>query len=348
MDHLFLLFCLAWARAGDRPSPRKSCGWPAQRRSRDFHNRHLDSRSRVLDLWRWQLGFGPQEEPALPRGMVPPYQAAIITPDLVQLNRPDPAKIQVTWVGHSTFLIQMAGVNILTDPIWSERASPVTFAGPKRHAPPGLKWQNLPTIDAVVISHNHYDHLDLATVKRLGNQSGFFVPLGLARWFNEAGLSNVVELDWGESAGLGSIKLHSVPAQHFSSRGLFDRDVSLWSSWVLEGPSGRVFFSCDTGYSPDFKEIGERFSPVRLSLLPIGGYQPRWFMRPMHVDPPEAVKIHQDLRSRQSIGMHWGTFKLTDEPLGEPPLYLARSLAEASLAPESFLVLKIGETRAFQ
>ncbi len=346
MNNFFLLFCLALARnrSGSTPPSR----WPAQRGSRNFRNLHLSPRSRVLDLLRWQLGFGPQEEPAWPQDMVPPYGAAIMAPNLAQLHHPDPTRIQVTWIGHSTFLVQMAGINLLTDPIWSERASPVDFAGPKRYVPPGLKWQDLPAIDAVIISHNHYDHLDLPTVKRLGHRPSFFVPLGLARWFRSAGLSKVVELDWGESAGWGPIKFHSVPAQHFSSRGLFDRDASLWASWVLEGPSGRLFFSSDSGYSPDFKEIGARFGPLRLSLLPIGGYQPRWFMRPMHVDPPEAVKIHQDLRSQQSIGMHWGTFKLTDEPLSEPPLYLARSLTEAGLPPESFLVLKIGETRAFR
>jgi N-acyl-phosphatidylethanolamine-hydrolysing phospholipase D len=347
MHHLCLFFGLALVRAG-RPGLPPCSRWPPHGGPRGFRNLHLDPTSRVLDLLRWQLGFGPREEPALPPEMVPPYRAAIMAPDLGRINRPDPTQIQVTWIGHSTFLVQMAGINILTDPIWSERASPTPWAGPKRYVPPGLNWQDLPGIDAVIISHNHYDHLDLATVKRLGKGTGFFVPLGLARWFRGAGLSKVVELDWGEAAGLGPIRLHCVPAQHFSSRGLFDRDVSLWASWVLEGPPGRLFFACDTGYSPDFKEIGAHFGPVRLSLLPIGGYQPRWFMRPMHVDPPEAVKIHRDLRSQQSIGMHWGTFKLTDEPLGEPPLYLARSLSEAGLAAESFLVLKIGETRTFR
>jgi N-acyl-phosphatidylethanolamine-hydrolysing phospholipase D len=347
MHYSFLLSCLTSAWAGERPGPPPFSWWPPHGGPRGFRNLHLKPQSRVLDLLRWQLGLGPQEEPALPREMVPPYRPAIMAPDLVQLNNPDPTRIQVTWIGHSTFLVQVAGINLLTDPIWSERASPSPFAGPKRYVPPGLNWQNLPSIDAVIISHNHYDHLDLATVKRLGYRPGFFVPLGLARWFRSVGRHKVVELDWGESAGLGPLKFHSVPAQHFSSRGLFDRDVSLWASWVLEGPSGMVFFSSDSGYSPDFKEIGARFGPFRLSLLPIGGYQPRWFMRPMHIDPPEAVKIHQDLRSQQSIGMHWGTFKLTDEPLDEPPVYLARSLAEAGLPPETFLVLKIGETRTF-
>ena len=183
MNHSFLVFCLALARAGDRLRPPSSPRWPAQRGRRNFRNLHLNPRSRILDLLRWQWGYGPPEEPALPPGMVPPYRPAIMAPDLLRINRPEPAGIQVTWIGHSTFLVQMAGLNLLTDPIWSERASPVTFAGPKRYAPPGLNWQNLPSIDAVVISHNHYDHLDLATVKRLGPRPAFFVPLGLIFYF---------------------------------------------------------------------------------------------------------------------------------------------------------------------
>ena len=253
----------------------------------------------------------------------------------------------MTWIGHSTFLVQVAGLNLLTDPIFSERASPVSFAGPRRYAPPGLSWAELPRIDAVVISHNHYDHLDLATVKRLGNHTRFFVPLGVAAWFREAGIDNVVELDWGQQAEFGPLTFHCVPAQHFSARGLRDRNAVHWCSWVLETPGGKVFFSCDTGYSPDARNIGEGFGPFRLSLLPIGGYQPRWFMSTMHVNPPEAVKMHRDLRSEQSLGMHWGTFKLTDEPMGEPPLYLARALKEAAVPAEEFQVLKIGETRVF-
>jgi N-acyl-phosphatidylethanolamine-hydrolysing phospholipase D len=280
-------------------------------------------------------------KPGAPAGGSPPT-GRIATPTLT-INGPDLHRIQVTWIGHSTFLVQVAGLNLLTDPIFSERASPVSFAGPRRYAPPGLSWGQLPRIDAVVISHNHYDHLDLATVKRLGNRTRFFVPLGVAAWFRDAGIDNVVELDWGQQAEFGPLTFHCVPAQHFSARGLRDRNTVLWCSWVLETP-GESLFSCDTlsrcpGHRRGFGPLG--------SPSPIGGYQPRWFMRKMHVNPPEAVKMHLDLRSEQSLGMHWGTFKLTDEPMGEPPLYLARALKEAAVPAEEFQVLKIGETRVF-
>jgi N-acyl-phosphatidylethanolamine-hydrolysing phospholipase D len=341
-----LISCLALASGCGQPTDAFEV--PPHRSPQGFHNLYLKPpQERPLGFFRWKLGLGPHESPALPTEEVPPYRPQIATPDLNHINGPDPRRIQVTWIGHSTFLVQVAGLNLLTDPIFSERASPVTFAGPRRYAPPGLSWGQLPRIDAVVISHNHYDHLDLATVTRLGNRIRFFVPLGVAAWFREAGINNVVELDWGQQAEFGPLTFHCVPAQHFSARGLRDRNAVLWCSWVLETPGGKVFFSCDTGYSPDARDIGEAFGPFRLSLLPIGGYQPRWFMGNMHVNPPEAVKMHRDLRSDQSLGMHWGTFKLTDEPMGEPPLYLARALKEAAVSAEEFQVLKIGETRVF-
>jgi N-acyl-phosphatidylethanolamine-hydrolysing phospholipase D len=174
------------------------------------------------------------------------------------------------------------------------------------------------------------------------------VPLGLAAWFQASGLEKVTELDWWQSAVLGPVRFHSVPVQHFSQRTPFNRNQSLWCGWVLETPAGKIFFGGDTGYSQDFQEIGARFGPLRLALLPIGGYQPRWFMKSMHLNPPEAVRVHRDLRARVSIGMHWGTFKLTDEPLGEPPVYLQQTLREAGIPPEQFITLGIGETRSFQ
>lgn len=344
---VFILSFLAVLGGCDRPGGSSSPSSPPHHGPRGFRNLHLKPQpSRLLGLLRWQLGLGPKEEPALPPEAVPPYRPEVLPPDLNHLNSPDPGRIQVTWIGHATFLLQIAGLNILTDPIFSERASPFSFAGPKRIAPPGVPWEDLPRIDAVIISHNHYDHLDAATVKNLGNRPRFLVPLGLAAWFEKAGLHNVVDLDWWQFADLGPLRFHCVPAQHFSSRSLFDRDATLWSCWVVETPAGRIFFSGDTGYGPDFQEIGARFGPLRLSLLPIGGYRPRWFMRAMHVNPEEAVRMHQDLRSQQSIGMHWGTFQLTDEPLGEPPLFLRRALGQAGIPEEKFVVMKIGETRA--
>lgn len=321
---------------------------PAHHFSGGFKNLHINSQNRRGDFFRWRFGFGPQEEPALPPDTVPAYQARVVAPDLNSLNHADPGTIQITWLGHATFLIQVAGLNILTDPMFSDRASPVNFAGPRRLAPSPLRQEDLPPIQATVISHNHYDHLDRVSVKKLGNQVKFFVPLGLSKWFREAGLDRVTELDWWQSTEFESIRFHCVPAQHFSIRTPFDANKVLWAGWVLSTPVGNIFFAGDTGYSSDFQEIGRTFGPMRLSLIPIGGYMPRWFMKPMHLDPREAVLVHQDVRSHQSIGMHWGTFKLTEEALAEPPLFLQKALSEKNLSPDKFIALNIGETRIFR
>ncbi|MDI6853712.1 MAG: MBL fold metallo-hydrolase [Deltaproteobacteria bacterium] len=320
---------------------------PPHHAAEGFRNVYISQDGRFWDFWRWKLGLGPEEESALPPEEVPPYEPRLATPDLNQLHHPDPQKIQVTWIGHATFLIQTAGVNLLTDPMFSDRASPLSFAGPKRLVPPGVAFESLPPIHAALISHNHYDHLDLNTVTGLGKTVKFFVPLGLAQWFRDSDLPQVQELDWWQTASLGDLRLHCVPAQHFSMRTLFNRDRSLWCGWVLETPAGKIYFSGDTGYSPHFKEIGKRLGPMRLSLIHIGGYQPRWFMRPMHINPEEAVSVHRDVRSQKSIGMHWGTFALTDEPPGEPPLFLEKVLSRAEIPRDRFVVLSFGETKVF-
>ncbi|MGQ9922267.1 MAG: MBL fold metallo-hydrolase, partial [Desulfobacca sp.] len=320
---------------------------PAHHGAGKFRNPHLAAKGRWGDFWRWRFGLGPQEKTALPPETIPDYQPEVLTPDLNCLNHADPQTIQVTWLGHATFLVQVAGLNILTDPMFSDRASPVQFAGPKRLIPPPLRPEELPPIHAVVISHNHYDHLDRNSVKRLGSGVTFFVPLGLATWFRQAGLPKVRELDWWQSAPFDRIRFHCVPVQHFSIRTPFDANRTLWAGWVLATPAGKIFFAGDTGYSPDFWDIGRRLGPMRLALIPIGGYMPRWFMRPMHLDPREAVQVHRDVGAQQSIGMHWGTFKLTEEPLAEPPLYLRQVLAEEQLPPEQFLILRCGETKVF-
>jgi L-ascorbate metabolism protein UlaG (beta-lactamase superfamily) len=342
-----LTFCLFSAGCHYQNRPSATSGLPLHHAARGFQNLSPDYGSRGLGFLRWQLGLGPREEPALPPAEVPPYRAEVVSPDLNHINSPDPQRIQVTWIGHSTFLIQTAGLNLLTDPLFAERTSPVPFAGPRRQAPPGLLLGQLPQIHAVLVSHDHYDHLDAAAVKHLGNRPRYFVPLGLTPWFNRKGITNVVELDWWETADLGPLRLHCVPAQHASRRTPFDENLTLWSGWVVEGPAGNIMFTGDTGYAAHFREIGERLGPMRLSLIPIGGYRPRWFQGHIHANPPEAVRIHQDLRSQQSIGMHWGTFNYTDEPMAEPPLYLAKALKEAGIPPEKFVVFKIGETRIF-
>ena len=255
-------------------------------------------------------------------------------------------KPQALWLGHATVLLQAGGSNLLFDPVFSQRASPVGFLGPKRANPPALKPNDLPYIDAVFISHNHYDHLDKASVLALSQQVGgsprFFVPLGLATWFQDIGIDNVVELDWWDKGHMSGADIHFVPAHHWSARGLFDRNETLWGGWVATTADGRFYFAGDTGWSDDFASIGARFPGIDLAAIPIGAYAPRWFMGSQHVDPAQAVDIFKAVGAQRAFGMHWGTFELTDESLDQPPRDLAQALENASVSREDFKVLRLG------
>ena len=260
----------------------------------------------------------------------------------------------LTWIGHSTFLWQFQGINLITDPHLTDRASPVSFAGPKRIVKSAISLNDLPKLDVVLISHNHYDHLDKKTVLGIENRQKenpplFLVPLGMKEWFADVGIKQkVVELDWWQTHQVGGWKYHAVPVQHWSRRGLMDTNKVLWAGWVVESPEKRFFFAGDTGYSKDFQDIGKQFGNMDLSLIPIGAYAPRWFMKDMHCNPEEAVQIHLDVKSQKSIGMHWGTFlNLTDEPLEEPPLKLAKALKEWEIEQDRFITMKHGETLKF-
>jgi N-acyl-phosphatidylethanolamine-hydrolysing phospholipase D len=266
-------------------------------------------------------------------------------PAALRANRTHPT---LTWVGHSTFLLQVGGLNVLTDPHFTRRASPLGWAGPQRLAPLGLALHDLPPIDLIVISHNHYDHLDEGTVRWLARhhpQALFAAPLGLRRWLHRRGVQQAIELDWWEGHEAPSFTLTAVPAQHFSGRTPTDRNRTLWCGFVLETARRRIYFAGDTGHSQDFADIGARFAPVDLALIPIGAYEPRWFMRIIHVNPEEAVRIHRELGARQSVAMHWGTFRLTTEPLDEPPRRLEQALREAGIPLERFWVMAHGESR---
>jgi L-ascorbate metabolism protein UlaG (beta-lactamase superfamily) len=243
-------------------------------------------------------------------------------------------------VNHSTVLLQQQGSNILTDPIWSERASPLSWAGPRRRRKPGVSWDDLPPIDTVLISHNHYDHLDLPTLRRLAarGDSTFVVPAGLTRLLRSENIGPAHELDWGESVSLPGFTVHCVPALHFSSRGIYDRNMTLWCGYVIECPERLIYFAGDTGFGRHFAQIREKFGSPHLALLPIGAYEPRWFMSPVHMAPDEAVRAHDILAAQTSIAIHHGTFQLTDEALDTPQKQLI-----ACAQQESFLVLKNGQ-----
>ena len=225
-------------------------------------------------------------------------------------------QLRVTFIGHSTVLIQAGALNFITDPIWSHRASPVQWAGPRRHRAPGLKLEDLPPLDAILISHDHYDHLDVSTLRSLRTQhrAQIFCPLGVAKLLRKLGFAEPVELDWWQSSGFSSgVRIHCTPAQHFSGRSLFDRNRTLWCGWLIENQHGNIYFAADTGFGPHFDEITRRFPPPRLALLPVGAYRPRWFMSPVHLSPDEAVKAHQILQAQTSIAIHHGTFRLADD-----------------------------------
>ncbi|MCP3805335.1 MBL fold metallo-hydrolase [Allokutzneria sp. A3M-2-11 16] len=247
-----------------------------------------------------------------------------------------------TWVGHSTYLVRLNGVSILTDPVWAARIP----GGTRRLTPPGLAWSDLPKIDAVVISHDHYDHLDSPTIKRLPRDTPILVGLGLKAWFAKRGFHNVTELDWWESATVAGLKFDFVPAHHWSRRGPFDTCSTLWGGWVITAPDGtRTYHAGDSGYGKWFAEIGERYPGIDVAMLPIGAYEPRWFMKPVHINPEEAVQALEDVGAQRLAAMHWGTFALTKEPMDEPLRLVKKAWAEAGREPADLWALAIGETR---
>jgi N-acyl-phosphatidylethanolamine-hydrolysing phospholipase D len=295
----------------------------------------------MFDFFRWQFSGGRN---------VPDFRSAVgrfpvVEPDWDQITHPG-EELVVTWIGHATVLVQMDGITLLTDPVFSRRCSPLPFAGPERYTPIPFPVDRLPKIDGVVISHNHYDHLDAATVRALGNHPTWFIPLGLEDWFRRRGITNIVVLDWWEEADLGSVRVVCTPAQHFSGRGPFDRNRTLWCSWALIGPRNRFWFAGDTGYSPVFQEIGKRYGPFDLAALPLGAYCPEWFMLPMHLHPRQAVQVRADVQARRAVGIHWGTFILSDEPVDEPVRLLEEARRQSSLDEDQFFVLRHGETRS--
>ncbi|KAL3152059.1 hypothetical protein ABBQ32_001170 [Trebouxia sp. C0010 RCD-2024] len=305
--------------------------------------------------WAWKRrGLAPATGCLLEHPKPTPADFArafpVSPPNYAAKANPPGEAVQAFWLGHASCLVQMEGFTFLTDPVFSQRCSPVQWMGPRRVVQPALSLEDpkLPPIDFVLISHNHYDHLDYASVmqlhKRFGKHLAWYVPLGLARWFKGVGVQNVHEMGWWQEAQLpqSSVTLACLPAQHWSSRSGTDRRQTLWCGWAVMGAAQRFWFAGDTGYCGVFKEIGQKYGPFDLSAIPIGAYDPRWLMKPQHIDPAEAVQIHQDVKSHRSFGIHCCTFNLTDEPLDEPPQLLIKAVEAAGLPPDAFVALQHG------
>jgi L-ascorbate metabolism protein UlaG (beta-lactamase superfamily) len=259
-------------------------------------------------------------------------------------------ELALTFINHATFLIQINGLNIITDPVWAKRVSPIPLLGPKRVRKPGVAFKDLPKIDLILISHNHYDHLDVKTLKRLKRRFDpkVLVPLGDKELIESLGFKNVHEFDWWGSIEINkTTKISFLPTQHFSSRTLFDHSKSLWGSYIIESNSKSIYFGGDAGYSTHYLEIFKRFGAMDVALLGIGAYEPSWFMQHMHMNPAEAVRAHLDLQSKQSIGMHFGTFQLSAEAIDQPVIDLLQAKKQAEITDNSFIVMTEGETKLF-
>lgn len=305
-----------------------------------FYNNYDNSPKPSVWKWYWErlTTRNPPE---------PSFNPEVVKTDTEYLRR-NRTENTLTWIGHASIFLQSDGVNILMDPVFSQRISPVSFLGPQRKVQLPFQLVDLPPIDVVMVSHNHYDHLDLPTLKEIaqrpGNKTLFLVPLGNQALLNSEGIENVKELDWWEQVTIRNLTVTFIPSQHWSQRTLFDYKKSLWGGWYVSSPQQKILYTGDTGYSKDFQDIHKKLGDVDVALIPLGSYEPRWFMKTYHVNPEEALMIHQDLHAKLSIGVHWGTFRLSDEPMDAPPLDLNKALEKMkSHHSGDFRVMKHGE-----
>ena len=304
-----------------------------------------------IDFLKWSL-IERRRNPRRPDPDPGVFERAI--PEYV-VPRAAPDAFTITWVGHTSFLIQLAGLNVLIDPIWSERASPVQFAGPRRWVSPGVDFDRLPPVDVVLISHDHYDHLDSTTVARLAERypaASWYAPLGLGNFLRQRGARDVTERDWWEESVFRELRLTCVPAQHFSGRTLGKRNTTLWCGWILRTADRSVFFAGDTALHPEFASIASQYGPFDMAILPIGAYDPRWFMGAVHMSPQDCMAaLGQIDRGQQGkrllvTASHWGTFKLTDEPMDEPPRLMRELWQLAGRNGDDLWIMRHGETRS--
>ena len=314
---------------------------------RIFFNGGHDGPKSFAELLRWNLLESSEPWPDAFPSPHPPLDAPALAHDASSNGA-----VRMTYVGHASFLIQTQGKSILVDPVWSERASPVQWAGPRRKNPPAIALDALPKIDAIVVTHNHYDHMDIATLDHLAERFAprIVTPLGNDTILRTqmrrdlAGRLDIRAVDWGDTTDLGQLRLHTVPTLHWSARGMRDRRHALWASFVLETPSKRIYHVGDTGFGDGaiFKDIRSRFGEVDAALLPIGAYEPRWFMKAQHMNPADAVAAFELLGAKRALGHHWGTFKLTNEGIDTPARDLGSALSERGIDPTRFVALRPG------
>ena len=308
-----------------------------------FQNPWPQDKHGFLDILRWKLGLPPHESPRIPDA--PDNPASSVPLSRQKIAQPPKLGWRVVWLGHASFLLQGAGVSILIDPMFSPHCAPIKLPSFRRLAAPPCTLEDLPPIHAVLLTHSHYDHLDLPTLRRLGNRIPLIVPEGHASWLKRAGFSQSMEVSWFTSHTLApGVTVTATPAQHFTARSPWNHNRGHWCGWLLEGAGCSLLHTGDSGYCDGFREIGARFGPIDFGMIPIGAYQPRHIMRSMHMNPEEAAQAFLDTRCQRAVAMHWGTFRLTDEPAGEPPLLLARALEQFQIAPQNFITGAIGQS----
>jgi N-acyl-phosphatidylethanolamine-hydrolysing phospholipase D len=307
-----------------------------------FQNPWPHEEHHITDILRWKLGLLPKESAEYPDA--PDTPAGWVKLDKELIANPPQKGWRAAWFGHASFLLQCAGVSLLVDPVFANHCGPMPLPGLFRQVPLPCPPEDLPRINAVLLTHSHYDHLDLTALRRLGFGTRIFIAEGHAKWLRSKGFTDVTELAWHQSGEIaGGVRVTATPAQHFTARTAFDRNLAHWCGWLIEGAGCKLWHAGDSGWCPGFAEIGEAYGPIDFGMIPIGAYRPRKIMEPMHMNPAEAVRVFEETRCRRAVAMHWGTFRLTDEAFGEPPMWLAAEMQKKSLAADAFAAGRVGE-----
>lgn len=307
-----------------------------------FQNPWPHKEQGIVDILRWKLGLPPREKALLPEAPDQPAKHCLLDPSCVA--RAPERGCRITWLGHASFLIQTTGKSLLVDPVFSSHCAPLPFPSLRRKVAPPFRIDQLPPVDGILITHSHYDHLDLPSLRQLGLETRIIIAEGHADWLRRRGFQQVTEVPWWESLSIDSaIRITATPAQHFTARTAWDRNHGHWCGWAVEADGCTLWHAGDSGYCPAFREIGRRLGPVDFAMIPIGAYQPRRIMEPLHMNPEEAVQALIDARCRRSVAMHWGTFRLTDEPMGEPPLRFLEAIQSRGLDPALHVAGAVGQ-----